>query len=140
MLHIKTLKVTSLSRAAFSYSAVQPSFDVNFPLSSIYIRKLAFGSPWGNYFTPGFVCNIRRPVASNVHSHRPHRVPIHFLVEWSLGNVYFFCPEKFTLGQCRTTDISICSRTLYNRTNAPIVSMRITYAIKYTLQLFKQVI
>ena len=33
-------------------SAFQPF--INFPLSLGYIRKLALGSLWGNYFTPGF--------------------------------------------------------------------------------------
>ena len=28
-----------------------------FPWSLGYIRKLTFGSPWGYYFTPGFVCS-----------------------------------------------------------------------------------
>ena len=41
-------------RATFSCSIVQPPF---FPLSLCYIRKLAFVSPWGNFFTPGFVCS-----------------------------------------------------------------------------------
>ena len=43
-------------RAAFSYSAVQQTFDINFPWLLGYIKKLAFGSSWGNYFTTGFVC------------------------------------------------------------------------------------
>ena len=41
-------------------SAIQPfnhPLTFNFPWSLGYIRKLAFGSPWGNYFTPGFVCS-----------------------------------------------------------------------------------
>ena len=49
------LKVTRFGRATFSYSAVQPSIDINLTWWLGYIRKLAFGSPWGNYFTPGFV-------------------------------------------------------------------------------------
>ena len=39
-------------------SAIQPfnhPLTFNFSWSLGYIRKLAFGSPWGNYFTPGFV-------------------------------------------------------------------------------------
>ena len=33
------------------------SQSFNFPRSLGYIRKLTFGSPWGNYFTTGFVCS-----------------------------------------------------------------------------------
>ena len=45
------LKLPVFGRTAFSYSTL----TFNFPWSFDYIRKLAFGSPWGNYFTPGFV-------------------------------------------------------------------------------------
>ena len=38
---------------------------------------------------------------SKLHRHSPLRVPIHTLVEWSLGDSFFLCPEKITLGQCR---------------------------------------
>ena len=43
-------------------SAIQPfsyPFDINFPRSLDYIRKLAFGSPWGNYivFHSRFMCS-----------------------------------------------------------------------------------
>ena len=53
----KGFKVTSFGRATFRFSAFQPPFDINFPWSLGYIRKLVFGSPWGNYFTPSFVCS-----------------------------------------------------------------------------------
>ena len=36
---------------------IQPPYDINFSWSLDYIRKLAFGSPMINYFTPGFVCS-----------------------------------------------------------------------------------
>ena len=39
-------EVTSFGRASFTYSAVQQLVD--FPWSLAYIRKLDFGSPWGN--------------------------------------------------------------------------------------------
>ena len=57
--HLKLrYKVKSYQFWDGSYSAFQPPFDpFNFPWSLGYIRKLAFGSPWGNYFTPGFVCS-----------------------------------------------------------------------------------
>ena len=59
-------KKTWFGRAAFSYSTVQPPFDINFPWSLGYIRKLAFAlwfrSHWGIYFTLGlFAGNILRP-------------------------------------------------------------------------------
>ena len=91
---------------------------LNFPWSLSYIRKLAFGSPWGNYFTPGFVYSLhtapwnikfaQTPPSQGTNSH---------IVERSLGDV--LCPEKFMLGQCRiqATDLSICSRTCHHWTN-----------------------
>ena len=45
--------VTSFDRAAsFSHP-----LTFNFLWSLGYIRKLVFVSPWGNYFTPDFVCS-----------------------------------------------------------------------------------
>ena len=48
-------KVTRFRRATFTFSSVQPPFDINFPRSFGVIMKLAFGSPLGNFFTTGFV-------------------------------------------------------------------------------------
>ena len=39
----------------------QPSTTFNFPWPLGYIRKLAFRSPGGSYFTPGFVCSQHTP-------------------------------------------------------------------------------
>ena len=68
--------------------ALQPFNHPNFPWSFGYIRKLAFESPWGNYFTPGLVCrqytahmNIKlaqTPPSQGTNSHLGR-------VEWSLG-------------------------------------------------------
>ena len=83
---INVYKVTSFDRASFSYLAVQPPFYLNFLWTLGYARRLAFGSPWGVYFTPG-LCedNLRCRGISNLRwQHRPVRVPIHTLVEWSL--------------------------------------------------------
>ena len=73
--------------ATFSYLAVHSPIDINFPWSLGYIRKLAFGSPWGN---SRFLCavNVRRPGISNLQRHCPLMVPIHTLVEWSLGDSF----------------------------------------------------
>ena len=49
MLVIK--KVTSFGQAAFNNSTVQPAYDINFPWSLDYIKKLAFMSPADNYYT-----------------------------------------------------------------------------------------
>ena len=38
-------------------SAIQPPFDINLPWSLGYISKLAFGAPWGNFFTHSFMCS-----------------------------------------------------------------------------------
>ena len=73
--------VTSFGRAAFSYEAVQPPFDI--------LTSPGFGSPCGNYFTPVFVCSQHtaprnKYIVSNLHGHSPLRVPNHTLVEWNL--------------------------------------------------------
>ena len=104
--NIQDEKSLVFCRAAFSYSAVQTSFDINFPWSLGFIKKLAFGSPWGNYFTPGLSsANRRRPGILNLHRHR--------------HSGYHFPPLSL-LGQCRirTTDLLIFSRTRCNWTNA----------------------
>ena len=49
------VKGNSFDRATLNYSSVQLPFDINFPWSLVYIRKIAFGSPYRNYFTLGFV-------------------------------------------------------------------------------------
>ena len=66
--------------------------------------------------------NIRRTGISNLHRHSSLRVPNHTLVEWSLGDLFFLCPEKFTLGQCRlrTTYLSIFIRTGYTGLTRPV--------------------
>ena len=75
-----TIKFARFGRATFSYSAVQPPFNVDFSWTLVYIRKLPFGF------------KVRRPGISNNPRHCPfsrykftHR-PIHTLVEWSLGD------------------------------------------------------
>ena len=70
-------KGTSFGRAAFSYSAVQPQFNIIFPWS------LCPGLP-GETVSLAVLCaaNIRRPGISNMHR------PIHTLVEWSLGDSF----------------------------------------------------
>ena len=74
-------KVISFGRAAFSRSATL--WHLASPCWSLgYIRKLAFGSPWENCFTPGFV------------STQAHRVPIHTLVEWSLRDSFLVPWER----------------------------------------------
>ena len=55
--NIKKLKLPVL---VGPLSAIQPlihPLTFNIPWSLGYSRKLDFGSPWGNYFTIGFVCS-----------------------------------------------------------------------------------
>ena len=100
----------------------------NFPWLLGYIRKLAFGTPWGNYFTPGFVCsqykaprNIKLSQTKTSHGTNSHLGPVEPRV------FLFLYPGKFTLGQCwtRTADLSICSRRSYQWTDAPRISLHI---------------
>ena len=79
-------KFTSFGRAAFTYSAVQPYFNINFPWSLGYIRKLLFGTLWGTYFTLILsAANIRVLWISNLQRRCPIRVKMHTFVESSLG-------------------------------------------------------
>ena len=120
--YIKLLevKVTSFGRVAFSYSAVQPPFDINFPWSLGYMGKLACWSAWGNYFIPGFVCS-QHTAPRNIQL--AQTLPGYQFKPWSSGasEIHILCPEKFTLDQCRIriTDPSIIRRTWYHWTNAP---------------------
>ena len=83
-------KVTSFGLAIFSLSAVQAHFDINFPWSFGYIRKLAFSSPLENCFNSCLsVANIPRIGISNLHRHRPLRVLIYTLVEWNLEDKFW---------------------------------------------------
>ena len=115
-------KITLVS-CLYSFSAIQPHFDINFPWSLGYIGKLVFWCPWGNYFTPGFVC-IQLTVPRNI------KLALTLPCQASPGSsralkIHFLCPEKFTLGQCRvrTRDLSICSRTHNHWTNAALLSV-----------------
>ena len=63
------------------HSAIQPTFDNNFPWSL-------------GYFTPGlFAASLRRPGISNLHTFSWYLFTI-----WSsrVSDIYFLCPEKFT--------------------------------------------
>ena len=118
---IKKLKLPVLVRLL---SAVQPfshHLTFNFPWSLFwgYIRKLAVGSPLGNNLRslPGFVYshhNIKLAQTQPSQGINTHLGGLE-------SQTNFFCPENFTLGQCRirTQDFSIFSRTRYQWTNAP---------------------
>ena len=99
MVVIIKLKLPDLVRPLATIQPFIYPLKFNFPWSLGYIRKLAFRSPWGNYFGA-----------------------MEYLAQ--VSEIHFLCPEKFALGQCRirTTDISICSRTRFHWTNAtPII-------------------
>ena len=51
----KVKSVTSFGKATFQPFSHPSTF--NFHWSLCYSRKLEFGSHWGNYFTPSFVCS-----------------------------------------------------------------------------------
>ena len=68
------------------FSAIQPPIDSNFFLLLGYIRKLAIGSPLGNYFTPGLVYSQHMAPKNIKLAQTPLRVPI------------FLCPGKLTSG------------------------------------------
>lgn len=55
-LHCLQLEITvqKLPVLAGPLLAIQPPFDINFPGLLGYIRKVAFRSPWRNYFIPDF--------------------------------------------------------------------------------------
>ena len=92
------------------FPAIQPfrySLILISPWSLGYIRKLAVGSPWGNYFTPGLCsANIRRPGLSNLHRHFILRVPIHAMIEWSLGDS-FLVPRKIHVRALQISQFSV---------------------------------
>ena len=83
--HLPYNKVISFGRTAFSYSAVQPPFYANFPGNWTALGNS--GLP-GETISLPVLCtaNVRRPRISNLHRNYPTRVPIHTLVEWSLGD------------------------------------------------------
>ena len=95
------------------YSAVQPSFDINYTSSLGYIRKLAFGSPLGNCFTLGKYQTYTDTALSGYQFTSWSRWPL---------EIYFLCPEKFTF-RTWTRDHLICSWKWYHRTNTPQIQM-----------------
>ena len=117
----KYIKLPVFGRTTFSYSAIHPSFDINFPWSLGYIRKLALRTPWGNYFSPVLcAANIRHLGMSNLQDTVLSGCQF---TAWLSGasEIHFLCPEKFTLGQCRlgTWDLSFSSQMSYHWTNMP---------------------
>ena len=68
--------------------AIQPLFDINF------LWSLGYGLPEKTISLPVLCAAfIRRPGISNMHRHRPLRVPIHILFEWSLGDSFLVLRE-----------------------------------------------
>ena len=84
------LKNTSFGKAAFSYSAVQPTFDIlTSPGHWAILGNKRSGLP-GKTISLPVLCadNIRRQRISNLHRYSPLRVPNHTLVKWSLGDSF----------------------------------------------------
>ena len=59
--------------------------NINFPWTLVYIKKLAFGFPWENYFTPGFVCSqhtaqlAKTPPSQGTYSHLGRMEPWRYI-------------------------------------------------------------
>ena len=70
----KKVKVTSFERGTFSYSVIQPPFDINFCWPLCHIRKQVFRSFTVNlgklhmYFNPSLVCS-QHTAPSQMHYH-----------------------------------------------------------------------
>ena len=100
-------------------SAIQPfrhPLTFKFPWPLGYIRRLAFGSPWGSYFTPGFVCS-QHTAPRNIKLAQCHIALSRYqFTPWSSGasEIHFLCFEIFTLGRCRnrTTNLNLQSDML----------------------------
>ena len=101
------VKVSRFGRVAFSYSDVQPPFDIKFPWSS--------GLP-GETISLPVLCaaNIRLTGISNLHRNRPLRVPIHTQVKLSLGES-ILVPREIHVRSVRiqTRDLSIFLTPMY---------------------------
>ena len=84
-------KMLKLPVQAGLLSAIQPPFNTfNFHWSLGYIRKLAFGSCWGNYFSPSFVCSQHMAPRNIKLAQTPFPlwVPIQILVKCSLRDSF----------------------------------------------------
>ena len=106
----------------FSLQPFSHNLTFNFPWSLGYIRKLAFGCPWGNYFTPSFVCTTYGAQEFKLAQTPPLRVGNNSCLGWVEPRRYISCTQKkFTLSQCRirTRDLSICHQGRYHWTNVP---------------------
>ena len=117
------IKVTSFGRVIFSYSAIQPSFVINFPWSLGYIRKLVFGSPpWGKLIHSR-LCVQPTYDALLYQTCTDTALSGYQFTPWSSGasGIHFLYPEKFTLGQCRiwNTDISTAKERATNGPKRP---------------------
>ena len=69
--------------------AIQPfscPLTLTSPCSLHNIRKLVFGSPWGNYFTPGCVCSQHTAPRNIKFAQTQPSVPIQILVKCSNMN------------------------------------------------------
>ena len=104
-LKVYLIKVQKLLVLVGSLTAFQPyshPLTFNFSWSLGYIKKLVFGSPFGNYFTPGFVRSQHTAPRNIKHA---QTLPFHGtkLTYWSNGSseIHFLFEGKFTLGQCR---------------------------------------
>ena len=108
-------KYVYFGSAAFSYSAVQSLFHI-LTSSGQWTRKLTFGSSSQFCMQPTYGAQ-KYQTCTDIDLSGFQIIP------WSsrASNIHFFCPEKFTSGQCRirTTDLSIFSRTRYLWTNPP---------------------
>ena len=114
-----------------SYLVIQSSKSIFFfklcqSLSQLMYAPIRFFSVYIYCYYPiqsmiALLAAVRRPEISNLHRHNPLREPIHTLVRWSLGDL-FFCALRNSCQASvgiRTTNFSICSQARYDWTNVP---------------------
>ena len=102
-------------------SAVQPPFDINFPWSMGYIKKVVFRFPGETISLP--VC------VKPAYGTHEYQTLTDTALSWYLftpwlsvaSEIHFLCSENFMLGQGRiqTTDLSMCRWIQYHWNNVP---------------------
>ena len=119
---ILNVKVNSFGKAAFSYSAAQPSFDIYLPLVIGLHQETSVRVSLDKQFHSRF-CVLPTYGAQVYQTCTDTALSGYQFTSWlnEASEIHFLYPEKFTLGQCRilTTHLSICSRTCYHWSKAP---------------------
>ena len=108
-------------------SAVQPPFDIQCITSSGHWATLGnqLSGPTGETVSLSVLCAAtkRRPRRSNLHRHHSLMVPIHTLIEWSLGDL-FLVPREIHFRAVQNSNqrsIDLQSNALQLDQRAPIL-------------------